>query len=292
MDVFSVIFFGLYLIHRTLGGEGMKVRLCVVFALVSFLAGTVAYSGMKLSKYPKVYKGGEGVTVAFVPLSPKTKNQALIKVTGIDSVMDGKVYLYDKVPQGRGAEAYTMTYEGETIYRMRTEKGYWSKWTTVYLPDVRDGVKVWYDEKESKKLDAAAILSEYLDLKASKDPVKKLERKKAQKAEMDLLSKKSEEVKEACGKSVAVNVDWKSIDNEQLGRLKIDRYCGHTLDAMVSVCEDEEGKKAVTQKVKSVKCRFGDKLEAKLKGGTLVWTTKEEGRNQAVYARDFLLENL
>src|SRR5512132_4125274 len=68
----------------------------MVLLLATTMATTMAMAtGPALAESPiepgKVFVGAEGLTVAIVPLRPKTDNKVLIQITGSGSEFDGKV---------------------------------------------------------------------------------------------------------------------------------------------------------------------------------------------------------
>jgi hypothetical protein len=262
-----------------------------VVGLISVLTAAPSSADMSLSKYPKAYKGREGVMVVVVPLAPKEKNQALIKVSGVDTVIDGQVFLYDLGHEGR-AEAYTMTWDGQRRTRLRMDQGDWGRGVTLYLPDRREEIGVSHNEEASKKIRGEDLLDTYLNRRPASDRGGKLNVPTARRQDDQRITEKKTKAEQACRATFALRVDWQTISEEQIRMLQISAYCGHVLDALVKVCADDLGRKAVGAKVKRIECRFGKAMKAQLGGGLLSWTTHEEGLNQSVYVKDFLLSNL
>lgn len=266
------------------------MRKHILMACALMLISFSATADIKLSKYAKVYKGGEGAVVTFIPLSPKSEEKALIEVTGIDTELDGLILLYYFEKQG-DAEAYKMKYDGSPSTRLRTTQGYWSTGTTLYLPDFNRGIELSYDEKASKKVDTSAFLKRY-QAQEAKGVQKKLavfDREKYTKSAKNEFMEKAEVAKTACGKAFGAEIVWDSVTDTYLQKYNFASYCGNTFSEMASLCEaSEKSKTALNAKIDTVRCAFGDKLKLRIEGKTLNWTTVGDEPNQETYIRNYL----
>ena len=60
----------------------MRSLLSTTVVFLVWVSGSAAFAGdIKLSKYPKVYTGDEGIQVTFIPIMPKGSKKALIEVS-------------------------------------------------------------------------------------------------------------------------------------------------------------------------------------------------------------------
>ena len=64
----------------------------------------------------RVYVGGDGVTIAVVPLKPRTDGKALVRVTGSGTAFDDKVIPHERGDGDGGKVAYSTTYHGRAWY--------------------------------------------------------------------------------------------------------------------------------------------------------------------------------
>ena len=247
---------------------------------------------MSLSKYPKVYRGGEGAKVVLIPLSPKSEKKALIEVSGIDTEIDTKVYLYDLKQTGRDGEAYFMQYDGEDTMRIKVSKGYWSKWVTLYLPDANDGIQVYYDEQESKKIVPSTYAKRYDKNKKSQAEIAKFNRKKSRDYNEEKFAEILADTNKDCGKNFKASIDWKSVSDKIIKDYSVYSYCSRHLEAAARFCrKSPENKKKFNDRVDSFACKFGKKIRARLNGKTFDWTAETEQGNQGDFAKAFIINN-
>jgi hypothetical protein len=254
---------------------------------LGFLAGTASAEDLKLSKYPKVYKGEEGVEVTVAQVMPEDKNLALIKVTGIDHDIDGKVFLHQIQVQGR-AQAYVITVDGTERTRMRADDGYWYKQYELYLPNSIKAVSVWYDEKLSKKADAAALLKAYNKDKALQEKMAKFDRKANEARHNTELAKVDADTNKTCGSSIKTTIDWPTVKDEVLQKYSIYSYCGEVSDRFDSLCRDSNEGKVAAKKVKKVTCKFASKLKLSRAGDHITLEVEPETGNQEDFVSAYL----
>jgi hypothetical protein len=248
---------------------------------------------IKPSKYPKVYKGEEGLKVTFIDLSPKSMKQALIQISGIDTEIDGKVFLYKMAKQGRDKNAFQMQYNGSTVTRLVTQDGYWNKSTTIYLPDSRKGKTVRYAEKESKEVDIEAIMALYKRDKELQKELAKYNRKNDEIYNNEKIQELIEATEQDCGHKVAVTSNIEKASDDMLKEYSFYSYCGRPLTELARYCrKSPENKKTVAAKVSKVICNEGDKLKARLKGKTIHWDWEVKTGNQDDFVFSFLNNNL
>lgn len=267
----------------------MTKEITSFIALLIFSLG--AHADIKLSKYAKVYKGGEGAVVTFVPLAGSTEKKALIEVAGIDTEFDGLILLYDLEDQGL-TDAYTMKYDGRVSTRLRTNEGDWSRWTTLYLPDVKDGIELNYKEEASKKLDTAKFLERYKEQEKAGVQEKLAVFKRAQhteEAKQAFMS--SAAIAQAdCGKKFGAEFPWASATEEQLRDYSFSSYCGEVFNQLATLCKKSEKSRAsILSKIDTVSCVFGDTLNLRLDGKTLHWTTAENEPDQETFIKHYLM---
>lgn len=267
----------------------MKLRF--IFLLLFLSCVTQITVASPVSKIVKAYKGNEGIEVYVVNMEPKANKQVLIEVKGSDTVFDDLVLLYTEEMDGT-AKIYAMEYEGQKNYRLRSEQ---NNWTTLYLPGIKEEIRLSYDEKLSKKTDPELMYKRYTDVVKQKTQEKmaRFDRDKTMNEQKTELTKLTKETEKICGKLVPIEVDWKSINDDKLKRLSIKSFCGESLSQIADFCGvAEKNKQAVTKKIDNIRCSFGEKLRARLDQKSLIWITEENSPNQGEFIRNFLANEL
>jgi len=227
-------------------------------------------------------------------LMPKDSNKALIRVTGIETELDGLILLYKLVNEGR-REAYVMTYDGRSSTRLRSEREYWGKWTSVYLPDVKGEFDVGYDEKASKAFDIEKFKQAYLKQEKNhvQENLAKFKREKHLKSNEIAFAEKAKEASEACGSDIKASIDWNTVSEENLKELSISSYCGAPLESLAYLCKKSDGnKKTLSQKVSKFNCRMGGTMHLGISEKTLNWMTNKDTPNQGDFTKYVLMNEL
>jgi len=248
---------------------------------------------LKLSKYPKVFKGGEGVTVTVIPVVPESSNQALVKITGIDDDLDEKVFLHTIQNQGKD-KAMVIMVDGSERTRLRTQTSYWWKQFNLYLPNQAKPTAIYYDEKESKQVDSKTMLQQYnRSDKSLQAKLAKFDRKAAEQRSTDEIKTMDESASKECGTSLKTTVAWKSINNPTLQKYSIPSYCGRVVDNLDYLCRnDAKVKPSVKKAIDKVSCQFGTKTKLTRSGKSVNWTIDPESPNQDDFVRAFLKNEL
>jgi hypothetical protein len=117
---------------------------------------TASSSGLKPTGLVRVFKGPEGQSVAVVFLDPVDKGQVLVKFAGTGTAWDGKVFLQQVRPAGRGEDFVAQVGGSEYVTMVSRDHSY-----EIYPPGHHDGIGVGYSEGDSKATDAAQVLRDY-----------------------------------------------------------------------------------------------------------------------------------
>jgi hypothetical protein len=248
---------------------------------------------LKPSKYPKVFKGDEGVVVTVVPLMPESTNKALVQVSGIDDEdLDGKVFLHEVQDQGR-SKAMTLVVDGTERTRLRAEREYWWKSFNLYLPNKQDSVSLYYDEKLSKAANGNKLLAQYNKSdKKIQDKMAKFNRQANEARHNEELAKLDKETSATCGSSLKTTIAWKSISDDVLKKYSIYSFCGEVADRLDSLCRDDAKLKPNAKKIAKVNCQFGPKLKLSRAGDTVNLIVEPETGNQEDFVASFLKNEL
>ncbi len=239
----------------------------------------------------KVFTGPDEVLVEIVEL--KADRQALLKVSGTRSDVDGKVLEYEVQEDGRYLRYSTQVHgrTRNTLVRVKDRFKGDPTWTLYLGGGVPGPVKVSYDKEASGALDTVKLYREYEDQKAdgSLEALQRFDREGEERQADEKLAKERERLEKACGFDMPMSVAWDTVDDEFLKERSITSYCGPPLSAMRQLCKSEPAKAFFKEKVSEVKCRLGDKLDLQLAGKTMTWTTHVKGMNQDQFAREAVL---
>src|SRR5438128_5955695 len=107
----------------------------------------------------RVYVGGDGITIAVVPLKPRSDGKALVRVTGSGTAFDDKAIPHDRGEDG-GKVAYSTTYHGRSWYTITVPSSAEARPIPIYLPGGRD-VTVKYDERKTAELKIDEVYRAY-----------------------------------------------------------------------------------------------------------------------------------
>lgn len=250
-----------------------------------------AAADITLGKYVKVYKGKEGATVALA-LSRDNKS-ALVRVTGLSHALDGKVLLCEQKEWGRNASGCSTLIDGRKWGIFSTERSRWGgEGSYVWLPGM-EKFPVSFDEKASKKVKGAALLAAYTKLKKS-GALAKLQafkrKEEEQRQERDLESARTSLAK-ACGKQIAVSIDWSTVTDDDIKKYSIYSFCKDNVGALRSACDKKPAyKAAVAKKVQKAVCKYGKEHKIRIEGGTATFQIDFNKSNQSDVARN-IVEN-
>ena len=242
----------------------------------------------------RVYVGGDGVTIAVVPLKPKTDNKALVRVTGSGTVYDDKAILHERSDEG-GRIAYSTTYKGRTWVTITVPSSPEARPIPIYLPGRRD-VTVKYDEARSTALKTDDVYRAYQKQQADGTlaALAAFNRKEeTARHEKQLTAETGADFAKKCGYKLPVTINWASFSDADIKELSITSYCGDAIDAMARLCDDSaEAKRTIAAAIKSFACTMGPEMKLDLAGSTLNWTTSRSGRNMTEFARKYLEKKL
>lgn len=260
-------------------------------ALLSLFSLSFEASAMEISKYPRVYKGGEGLVVKVVSVKGE-KKQALVELSGVDTELDGIVLLTEEVNAGKGTALKTRLH-GEDVWVMRSDES-WYGWKSmeVYLPETpTKSTGVYYDEKASKKVKGEALLKTYE--KQKKDgtlaKLQAFNRKEREAAQNKYYAEEIQSTADSCGFKIPATIDWKSVSDDLLKDISIYGYCTPPLSALRGICGKSPDQKAkVKSKVKSVTCTFGAAMKVTLSSGVVQWVAAKDSSNQDDFAQNNL----
>ena len=96
----------------------------------------------------------------------------------------------------------------------------------------------------------------------------------------------------ACGTEIVVKFDWKDVPGEELEKYSASSYCDAAMSGIRHICEDDIGKKAVKEKIKTMTCGFGAERSVSLKDGVLDYKINFSSTNDMEYVYKFLQDNL
>jgi hypothetical protein len=239
----------------------------------------------------KVFVGAEGVTVAVVPLKPRTDKKVLVRVTGSGTVFDDKVILHKLEDSDGRRTNYETTYRGRDFVTLTVRDSAYS----LHVPGKRDGGTLKFDDGKSKALNAEELHKTHQKQQAdgTLQALAAFNRKEETARHEKQLDETVASFSKRCGYKLPIKVNWSSISDDDIKELSLASYCGEPIDTMGRLCEDSaEAKKTIGAAVKSFSCTMGPAMQLDLQGTTLNWTTSRSGRNMGDFARKYLEKKL
>lgn len=219
----------------------------------------------------RVFTGPEGLRYDVVELAD---GGALVKVSGVRSELNGKVFRAEGDQDGRYFR-YRVDWHGRTLnmlVRQDTQSGT-SSWH-AYVPDAaRDGYAIEYSEKLSPSVDVEAMKRDHIAQTKSGELAKIQDFDRAAE-EADAMASLEEEGKRTaseCGKATPMSVVWSTVSDAELLEKNVAGYCSSLYSGLRNVCRTDVGKAFVASQVKGATCRFDGASELKLDGNTLNW---------------------
>jgi hypothetical protein len=242
----------------------------------------------------RVYVGGDGITVAVVPLKPRAYNKALVRVTGSGTVFDDKAILHERGDGDGGKVAYSTTYHGRSWFTITVPTSAETRPIQIYLPGRRD-VTVKYDERKSAELKIDDVYRAYQKQQAdgTLKALAAFNRKEENARHETQLAETGADFAKKCAYKLPVTINWASFSDEDVKELSISSYCGEPIDAMARLCEDSaEARRTIAAAIKSFSCTMGPAMQLDIAGTALNWTTSRSGRNMGEFARKYLEKKL
>ena len=266
----------------------------LLLATLPFLAPAAARADAPVEP-GRVYVGGDGVTIAVVPLKPRADGKALVRVTGSGTAFDDKVIPHERGDGDGGRIAYSTTYHGRSWFTITVPSGAEAKPIPIYLPGRRD-VTVKFDERRSAELKTDDMFRAY-QKQQSDGTLKALAAfnrpEETAHHEKQLAADAGDTFAKRCGYKLPVKINWASFSDDDIKELSIASYCGEPIEAMARLCEDSaEAKRTIEKAIKSFGCTMGPAMQMDIAGTTLNWTTSRSARNMGEFARKALEKKL
>ncbi len=213
---------------------------------------------------PKIFRDGTGIEVSVVFLAPVAgqPNHALIRFTGADLPMAGKVVL----AKAEGSPEHIMwkvPYDGRQKTLLSTglrERGDSARMIVkLYMPRTRDAVKLSFHEQATLGFDIDTFIAAHHRHMGdgSLTALAKIDRPFHEQEISRWLDIASERNAKRCGQKIPYEVDWASIGDEQM--LNTTR-CRTAYAATREVCKrDPLARETLLETVKNVRCSHAAK---------------------------------
>ena len=96
----------------------------------------------------------------------------------------------------------------------------------------------------------------------------------------------------ACGTNIVIKFDWKDVPGEELTKYSASGYCDAALAGIRHTCDEDIGKTAIKEKIKTMTCGFGAERSISLKDGALDYKINFSSSNDMEYVFKYLQDNL
>jgi len=257
-----------------------------LFALVS-----CAVAPSYIPERGSVYTDDAGVEVAIVDARSDTGDVTLIRITGTESKIDGKVLAHRReVREGRPLRFITQL-RGDDYTTVWVEGYPRASGYHLVLPERRtEPIKVKRNPELSAALQLDTVVSLHRDQvkDGALDHLQKFNRPTETTAMKKKVDDRAGRYLGECDMSVPVEIAWDSFSDEELRDWSLDDKCTTVLWAMKGLCEFRVAREAFAVGVKKYVCRRGDEMAVSLTDGTLTWTASQQATNASRYAREFL----
>ncbi|WP_395808973.1 hypothetical protein [Archangium minus] len=241
----------------------------------------------------KVFSGPQGEEVAVIPLLPEQEQKALVYVQGTGGEFDGKA-LPHKHESYDDKEDYTTTLRGSDYrtFIVRPQGG--SRSHQLSVPGRNNSIRVSYDEARTQALKAKDIYALYEKQKAdgTLDKLAAFDRKGTMARHDQSLAETLNAMNKTCGTSVTATIVWDSISDDLLKDYSIASFCESPLTALEKLCDTNVSKRIIREKVREVRCQFGNEMKLSVDAGRVTWTTQQDAANQEDFAVQYFEKNL
>ncbi|WP_257449002.1 hypothetical protein [Archangium lipolyticum] len=244
----------------------------------------------------KVFSGPQGEEVAVIPLLPEQENKALVYVQGTGSEFDGKALLHEHSASD-GKEDYTTTLRGSDYRTLIVRSRNGTRNHLLSVPGRNDSITVSYDEPRTQALMAADIYFIYSMYEKQKADgtlarLAAFDRPGTMAGHDQSLAETLKSMNKTCGTSVTASIVWDSISDDLLKTYSIASFCENPLTALEKLCDTNVGKRIIREKVRQVRCQFGDAMKLSIDAGQVTWTTQQDASNQEDFAIQYFEKNL
>ncbi len=243
----------------------------------------------------QVYRGDEGLRVTVVPLVSDDPEEFLIEVRGLRSDIDGLVLRYEKAQQGRDRFSYVTTINGRDYNTVWIDRRRGTTRVEVYLPGISGSRAVSFDEDASAEVDPQKLARRHAEIVADGTvaELQAFNRDERQAHHDESLGDEMARRFATCEmQDVPVQIDWSTVTDEQLKQYSVSSFCGAVGRGAESVCRFAQGREAVKERVREVRCEIGDEMALRLDDGVLTWTADFEGTNAHMAAASLLSAEL
>lgn len=227
------------------------------------------------------FRGADGMHVEAIDFADGT---SLVRVLGLESEINGKVFAYERVQNGERLEYRTKLHGGDWYALVKERDGRWM----AYVPGARDGYELEYLEDKSGSVDSAGLQRMHRQQNDSGElaALMRFDRPAEQKRSEAQLSEASARAAQSCGKALPIGVVWESVSDAQLLEKSVSGYCESILSGLQRLCEDEVGKRFVAAHVSGVECRLDGDNKLTLAEQKLRWAINFDITNadQQAYA--------
>jgi hypothetical protein len=269
-----------------------KLLICAVaLAGAAFFSRPARADDWSQAGKARVLMSSEGIVATMVPIKAQgdTPRVALL-VEGTMTKLDGRVRLLLVKEQGRGADFVTVDPKGKEGGIALLSREVWSSTRsfTLTVPGRRDGIAVYWNPKRSEKVDTTRILNRLLLRRLGKPGA----RGELDKQDQQAVAQAAQSAGAACKTTIKAELQARSFNDQAHKVLDVGAACSAALKAIESLCDDDVGRGAVKQKIKTVSCSLGTSPAVELRGGKVLFTTALDTPGQEDWVKEQLLNKL
>lgn len=248
-----------------------------VSLVFSGVYSSVGMAEIKVGKYPRVYKGKEGIQVTVVEIQDTEPKKVLVRVTGIQTKIDDVVLMHTEIPDNKSFALETYIND-DAFWTIRSEQHwYGGKNLVLTLPEaVREKISLYYDEVLSKKANAHALGRLY-EKQLADGSIAKVQRYSG----TDLAPRSNRVFKGAvndtkgpCKAGIGAKINWDSFKDNHKKSLAIVTLCRQPAELLAKMCRDDDLN--LGGKIEGITCSVGASQNLVLKSKRLMWQIPAE----------------
>jgi hypothetical protein len=239
-----------------------------------------------------VFTDEAGVEVAIVDAHSDTGEITLIRVTGTESSLDGKVLAHRREIHEGGPLRFVTQLRGDDYVTVWAEDYPRASGFRLELPESKTAIHLTRSPSLSSTLELEAVVEQHRKQEAEGllARLRQFDRPAETAAMKRKVADRAARYLEACELELPLEVAWDTFSNEELRDWRLDDRCTTALWAMKRLCEHQVAREAFRSGTGGLACIRGDEMAIELAGRTLTWTASADPMNASQFARDYLLD--
>jgi hypothetical protein len=237
----------------------------------------------------QVYRTAQGAQVDLIVLAPAGDGNAVIRITGTSTPIDGLALPYKRSNSG-SVDVFTTTWHGRRLSLVQVSRRGRERWE-LYVPgDLNHSRPLTLDEARTRALQPGELLALYdKQLKdGTHQKVAAFNRSEEQARHDKELLDSAAQADKACGGHTTARIAWSTISDDVLKQYSMGSYCSQPLATMATLCQQAPAAAAaLRERVKELTCSWTGPTKLTLAAGKLEWNVDSQGSNLEDLSRQY-----